>query len=154
MRVRRIDRLEILLELRAVIEMLLPHLDRRVLHVGGGERLAVVPGDTFAQPERDRLPILCRIPADGEDGRRIALGVEIDERFHDLAGDQIDASRGPQGRIENSLFGTEMDSEDAAALRGRPAQRMLAAEIRWRQRRLRIAMHGDGSGASDNSLGQ
>ena len=86
--VRRIDRLEILLELRAVIEMLLPQLDGGVLHVGGGERLAVVPGDAFAQLERDGLAIRLRIPADGrQDGDRIALAVEVDERLHNLAGD-------------------------------------------------------------------
>ena len=48
---------------------------------------------------------------------RAALGVEIDERFHDLARDDVDARRGPEGRIEDALLRTEMRGQNATPLR-------------------------------------
>ena len=98
MGIGRIDSLEILLELRAVVEMLLPHLESGVLDIGRGERLAVVPVHALAQLERNGFPVGRSLPGGGKDPDRAALGVEIDERFHDLARDDVDARRGPERR--------------------------------------------------------
>ena len=117
MGIGRIDRLEILLELGAVVEMLLPHLHGGVLDIGRGERLAVVPVHALAQLEGDRLPVGRSLPAGGKHPDRAALGVEIDQRLHDLAGDDVDERRGPERRIEDALLGTEMRGQHATPLR-------------------------------------
>jgi len=94
-----------------------------VLHHGGefdvgrGERLAVMPGDAFAQFERHGLAIGRSFPAFGKHADRLAIGVEIDEVLLDLAADNVDAGGSLDARIELALLGGVMDVEHAALAR-------------------------------------
>jgi hypothetical protein len=118
-RVRRVDGVEVELQGRAVVEVLLPHLHRGELHVGRGEGLAVVPLDAFAQREGDGLAVGRRLPGGRQHRRRFALRVEVDQRLHDLAGDHINAGRGAQRGVQDALLALHVDRDGAAAARRR-----------------------------------
>ena len=116
-RVGRVDGGQEELQRRAVVEDLLPHLHRRVLHVGGGEGRPVVPGHALAQLEGDGLAVGRGLPAFGEHADGVPLRVEIDQRLLDLAADDVDAGRGLKARVQLALLGAVMHAEHAALAR-------------------------------------
>ena len=115
--VRRFDRGQEQLQRRTVIEDLLPHVHGGEFDVGRGERLAVVPGDALAQLEGHGLAVGRGFPALGEHADGLAVGIEIDEVFLDLAADDVDAGGRLNARIELALLGAVMDVEHAALAR-------------------------------------
>src|SRR3569833_4077108 len=64
--------------------------------------------------EGDGLAVRRRLPALGQHADRLAVAVEIDQVFLDLAADDVDAGRGLQARIELPLLGAVMHVEYAA----------------------------------------
>ena len=135
--VRRFDLGQEQLQRRAVIEDLLPHVHRGECDVGRGEWLAVVPGDALAQLEGHGLAVGRGLPALGEHADRLAVGVEIDQVFLDLAADDIDAGGCLDARIELALLGAVMDVEHAALARGflRKGPHRIDHVGRYRRRR-------------------
>ena len=113
--VRAVDRLEVPLQRRAVVQVLLPQLHRRVGDVVAGERLAVVPAHPLAQLEGDLPPVLARGPG-GREHRLVALVGLVDQGLHDLARDVVDAGRGAQRGVEDALLGGHVHDDGAAAL--------------------------------------
>ena len=67
--VRRVDGFQILEDDAAEVLQRLPDLQRREGDVGRGERLAVMPGDAFAQLEGDRQPVGRAFPGCGQPRR-------------------------------------------------------------------------------------
>src|SRR6266700_5337981 len=115
--VRRIDRSEEELQRGAVIEDLLPHVHRRIGDIGGGEWLAVMPGDALAQPECAGLAVRRGLPAFRQHADRLAGGVKVDQRLLDLSADDVDAGRSLQARIKLALLGAVVNREDTALAR-------------------------------------
>jgi hypothetical protein len=150
LRIRRLDRCQEQLQRRAVIEDLLPHVHGGEFDIGRGERLSVVPGDALAQVEDHRLAVGGSFPAFREHADRLAVGIEIDQVFLDLAADDVDAGGSLDARIELALFGAIVNVEHAALLRcflrkgahridyvggdrGRRQQRGAAIDLKTRQ---------------------
>jgi hypothetical protein len=82
------------------------HRDQVLLQLG-----AVVQA---TQGERDRPSVRGGGPAGGQHRRRPAIRVQIDQRLHDFACDDIDAGRGPQRGVQDALLGAEMNGQHAA----------------------------------------
>ena len=104
----------------AEIAVLLPDLQRGEGDVGGGERLAVVPGDALAQGEGEGAAVCGTVPGGGEAGGEAVLGGVggFGQGFDDLAGDEEDAVAGNDGGVEVGRLGIGGDGEAAAALLG------------------------------------
>lgn len=115
MRIGAIDGFEIGLKRGRIVEQLLPEIHRAVRNVIAGEGLAVVPAHILAQLEGDGLAVFRGRPA-GRQNRHVALISAVDQRFHDAAGDLIDAGGGAQRRVKHTLLGVHMDDDSAAAL--------------------------------------
>jgi hypothetical protein len=115
-RVRGVDRFQILLQLSAVVQLLLPHLYRGVLHVARGERLAVVPGHALAQLEGDGPAIRCRGPGRRQHAHRSAVRPKVDQRLDDLRGHDVDAGGGAQSRVQDALLAAHVHRQHPAAM--------------------------------------
>ncbi|MNV61222.1 hypothetical protein D3C71_1537230 [compost metagenome] len=115
--VGRVDGLQVKLQGRTEVQVLLPEFQRVVLHIGRGERLAIMPGDAFAQLERDGLAVRIGGPGGGQLRHRLASGVQVHQRFDDLAGHDVDAGGGAQGRVQDALFRAQVHVQHPAVTR-------------------------------------
>ena len=99
---------------------LLQHLHDRELHVGGGERLAVVELHALAQLERHGLAVRAHLEAFGETRLRLQVEAVFQQAVEDLGGDLTDRPGRRDVRREVRRFRLgDLDQRAARFLRER-----------------------------------
>ncbi|EGE55379.1 hypothetical protein RHECNPAF_930023 [Rhizobium etli CNPAF512] len=140
--VGRIDGFEIGEHQAAEILQRLPDFEGGEGNVDRGERLAVVPGDAVAQLEGDGTAVGRAFPGGGKPRRKPVLAVErgFGQGFDHLAGDEKDAVRSDDGRVEVLGLGIGRNDQSPAARRGL-RQRLAGERRRGKQQSSALHQH-------------
>jgi len=106
---------------------LLDHLQDRVLHVRGSERLAIMPFHTLPEMEGDGQAVGCHLPAFGKRGHGLEVLIVFDQPFNDL---RVENPRRHRIEQEARRFGFEIDDQCPA-----PSRRLFRRALRAQPRK-------------------
>src|SRR5215208_6068069 len=88
---------------------------KRILHIGRGEGLAVVPSYTFPKMKDDALAIGTDVPGGRQGRSRVEIAAEADQTLYDSLGGQRDRNARRDRQIEVIRVGSECNHHSSAA---------------------------------------
>ncbi|MBG6243980.1 hypothetical protein CS369_02455 [Candidatus Symbiopectobacterium sp. 'North America'] len=121
--IRRVYGFQILLHGGAVVQVFFPQFQRIVLHVAGGERLAVMPFNALPQRKGDAFAVRRGLPPGCQLRHHVAQCIQIHQGFNNLAGDDVYPGRCAQRRVKNTLLRSQMNAKRTPFHRGARCRR-------------------------------